>query len=85
MLVLLLYKITKNISVILCKLFIEKIIRPDIMYISIIESEVMQMYRSAIVNELGHVMFWCDDLRGYEQIECILNGHPEWSVKCVEL
>lgn len=43
------------------------------------------MYRSAIVNELGHVMFWCDELQGDEQIECILNGHPEWSVKCVEI
>lgn len=42
------------------------------------------MYRSAIVNELGHIMFWCDELQGDEQIECILNGHPEWSIKCVE-
>ena len=49
------------------------------------ESDVMQMYRSAIVNELGHVMFWCDELQGDEQIECILNGHPEWSIKCVEI
>ena len=45
----------------------------------------MQMYRSAIVNELGHVMFWCDELQGDEQIECILNSHPEWSRKCVEM
>lgn len=45
----------------------------------------MQMYRSAIVNELGHIMFWCDELQGDEQIECILNSHPEWSVKCVEM
>ena len=43
------------------------------------------MYRSAIVNELGHIMFWCDKLQGDEQIECILNSHPEWSVKCVEM
>lgn len=43
------------------------------------------MFRSAIVNEIGHVMFWCDDLRGDEQIECILNEHPEWFVKCVEI
>lgn len=42
------------------------------------------MYRSAIVDELGHVMFWRDELRP-EQIECILNGHPEWSVKSVEI
>lgn len=50
-----------------------------------LESKVMQMYRSAIVNELGHVMFWCDELQGNEQIECILSGHPEWSIKCVEI
>lgn len=43
------------------------------------------MYRSAIVNELGYVMFWCDELQGDEQIECILNSHHEWSVKCVEI
>lgn len=43
------------------------------------------MYRSAIVNELGHVMFWCDKLQGNEQIECILNRHPEWSIKCMEV
>lgn len=42
------------------------------------------MYRSATVNELGHVMFWRDESRP-EQIECILNEHPEWSVKCVEI
>lgn len=30
-------------------------------------------------------MFWCDELQEDEQIECILNGHPEWSVKCIEI
>ncbi len=50
----------------------------------IIRGGVIQKYRSAIVNELGHVMFWCDELQGDEQIGCILNGHPEWSIKCVE-
>ena len=43
------------------------------------------MYRSAIVNELAHVMFWCHELQGDEQIECILNSHPEWSRKCIEM
>lgn len=43
------------------------------------------MYRSAIVDEPGHVMFWCDDLCGEKQIECILNEHLEWYVKCVEI
>lgn len=56
----------------------------DIIRLSNIESEVMQMYRSAIVNELGDVMFWRDELLP-KQIECILNEHSEWSVKCVEI
>ena len=42
-------------------------------------------YRSAIVDELEHVMFWCDELQGEEQIECILEGHPEWNRKCIEI
>lgn len=41
------------------------------------------MYKTAIVDELGYVMLWCDELQRDEQIECILNGHPEWSVKCI--
>lgn len=42
------------------------------------------MYRTAIVDELGHVMFWCDELQSEEQSECILESHPEWSRKCIE-
>lgn len=42
------------------------------------------MYRSAIVDELGDVMFWIDELRP-DQIECILDCHLEWTVKCVEI
>ena len=41
-------------------------------------------YRSAIVDEIGYVMFWCDELQGEEQIECILNGHPEWKIEYIE-
>lgn len=43
------------------------------------------MYKRAIVDEIGCVMFWCDDLREDEQIESILNEHPDWFVKCVEI
>lgn len=43
------------------------------------------MYRTAIVNELGYVMFWCDELLGQEQIDCILNSHSEWSLSCIEV
>ena len=47
--------------------------------------EVLNMeFRTAIVDELGAVMFWCDQLQGKDQIECILAGHPEWSVKAIE-
>lgn len=42
------------------------------------------MYRSAIVNELGQVMIWCNDISLREQIN-ILKDHPEWSIKCVEM
>lgn len=42
------------------------------------------MYGSAIVNELGHMMFWIDELRP-DQITCLLDCHLEWSVKCVEI
>ncbi len=41
-------------------------------------------FRSAIVDETGWVMFWCDELQNQEQIECILESHPEWSCKCIE-
>lgn len=43
------------------------------------------MYRRAIVNELGYVMFWCDELKNDKQIHCILNEYPEWSVRCIEV
>lgn len=42
-------------------------------------------YRTAIVDECGMVMWWCDDLLGWDQIETILTGHPEWSVKAIEI
>lgn len=41
-------------------------------------------YRTAIVDELGWVMWWCDELQGNEQIESILVSHPEWSIKTIE-
>lgn len=41
-------------------------------------------YRTAIIDELGCVMWWCDELQGWDQIETILAGHPEWSVKTIE-
>lgn len=49
-----------------------------------LESVVIQMYRSAIVDELGYVVFWCDELSEDEQIAYI-NNHPEWHIKCIEI
>lgn len=48
------------------------------------KQEENEMYRRAIVDELGCVMFWCDELKN-EQIECILDSHNEWMIKCIEL
>lgn len=42
------------------------------------------MYKSAIVDELGHVVFWCDEL-SEEQITNILDSSPEMTIKCVEM
>lgn len=41
-------------------------------------------YRTAIVDECGCVMWWCDELQGNEQIECILVSHPEWTMRAIE-
>lgn len=41
-------------------------------------------YRTAIIDEIGHVMYWCDELQGWDQIESILIGHPEWGVIAIE-
>ena len=41
-----------------------------------LESEVMQMYKRAIVDELGYVMYWCSELSDKE-IMRILAEYPE--------
>lgn len=43
------------------------------------------MYRTAIVDELGSVMYWCNELQGQEQIDTILGSHPEWCVKAIQI
>lgn len=42
------------------------------------------MYRRAIVDELGVVMFWCSELSD-NQIKNILVEYPECSIRCVEI
>lgn len=43
----------------------------------------MVEFRTAIVDELGEVMYWCDELSENE-IKNILDNHIEWKQKCVE-
>ena len=40
-------------------------------------------FKTAIVDELGEVMYWCDELT-QDEIKNILNNHTEWKQKCVE-
>lgn len=49
-----------------------------------LESEVIQMYKRAIVDELGYVIFWCADL-SEEKIRGILDSNPEMTIKCIEM
>ena len=39
-------------------------------------------FRTAIVDELGCVMYWCDELKDKE-VEDILSNHPEWNRRCI--
>lgn len=42
------------------------------------------MYRRAIVDELGMVMYWCSELSD-EHIKNILIEYPDCSIRCVEV
>lgn len=42
------------------------------------------MYKSAIVDELGEVMYWCSDLTK-EEVYQILCDHPEWDCDLIEI
>lgn len=39
--------------------------------------------RTAIVDELDDVVFWCDEIEDEYQILCVLESHPEWKRKCI--
>lgn len=41
----------------------------------------MLEYRSAIVDECGSVVYWCDELIKNE-VNKILVNHPEWYISC---
>ena len=42
-------------------------------------------YRTAIVDECGCVIWWCDELQGEEQIDTILVSHPEFHRESIEI
>jgi hypothetical protein len=44
----------------------------------------MREYRSAILDEVLCVRYWCDQLTD-EQVDEILENHPEWRIMCVEV
>ena len=48
-----------------------------------LESVVIQMFRSAIVNELAYVMYWCSELSDKE-IMRILAEYPEATINEME-
>lgn len=43
----------------------------------------MTEFKMAIVDELGDVMYWCNELAETE-IEEILDAHPEWKRTFIE-
>ena len=43
----------------------------------------MADFKMAIVDELGEVKHWCSEL-SKEEIEEILNAHPEWKRAFIE-
>ena len=45
--------------------------------------KIMLELKTAIVNELGEIIQWCEDLTDNE-IDEILVNHPEWRIACIE-
>ena len=70
----------------------DHVIKAQLMYIAACEEEGKQVHENPYgmieefgYDELGCVMYWCDELQDEDQIECILNSHPEWSRKCIQM
>ena len=40
-------------------------------------------FKSAIIDECGYVVYWCEERLTDRQIEIILSAHPEWKVRCM--
>lgn len=45
--------------------------------------KIMLEFKSAIVNELGDIVYWCENLTD-NKIDEILVNHPEWRIACIE-
>lgn len=41
-------------------------------------------FKSAIVDECGDVVYWCEEL-SEDEIEIILTDYPEFRIRCVEI
>lgn len=44
----------------------------------------MLKFESAIVDELGVILYWCEDLSDAE-IDEILSNHPEYRIDSIEI
>lgn len=42
-------------------------------------------FTSAIVDECGDVVYWCEERLTDKQIKTILSDHPEWKVRCIPI
>ena len=42
------------------------------------------MYRSAIIDELGHFICWCSEYTETE-IDEMLDEHPEWECRLIQV
>lgn len=45
----------------------------------------MNMYKSAIVDELGYVVAWYDQFESEEDVRAFLNDHSGYRLTCVEV
>lgn len=44
----------------------------------------MLEYKSAIIDELGEIVAWCNEFTESE-IEEILENHTEYSIRCIQI
>lgn len=49
-----------------------------------VRKEIEMEFRTAIVDELGDIIYWRDELQ-QDEIYDILASHPEWCMKAIEV